>query len=114
MIIGFSKKSSSFFTNLFCKNFKHCIVILPKNRYEYTLLQIGTDGIRSLDIHKSDIEKLEKIGWEFIKIYHPKTNVKTGIMLLTCVGFAKKALGIYQPLIWRPDGLYKYLKKRPL
>ena len=115
MIIGFTNKTSKILPQIFCRNFRHCVVLFPTRiRTSHYLAQVGVDGIRLIRIDSLGIKKLQSAGWIFInpgkqpvksKYYLPTIN------LLTCVGFAKRALGIRNPFIWTPDQLYRYLKK---
>lgn len=114
MLIGFTNKSSKKLSKLFCKNFKHCAVIFKHDK-KYIFIQIALDGIKSLLISNKEIKLLQSAGWIFIKI--SDTNIKNNKhailpSFLTCVGFAKRAIGLHKPFIWTPDSLYKYLKNR--
>jgi hypothetical protein len=121
-MIAFSPHSTKLFAQLFCHRFKHCCVLFPARRGEYILIQIGIDGVRLIQIGAREIKIMKSKGWAFVEIKdkkEKKTNYKTNltilfsffpfISLLTCVGFAKRALGIRAPFIWTPDALYKVL-----
>lgn len=123
MLIGFSQKTSKTLARIFCRHFRHCIVLFPADtvmgmtaRGTYILIQIGTDGVRLIQVGTPEIRKLKSAGWTFLAIpsdtHVPQLKhhwARPG--LLTCVGFAKRALGIKNPFIWTPDQLYRYLNK---
>lgn len=114
MIIGFSEKTSKILPKIFCRKFRHCVVIFQTNKKipDFIMVQIGSDGIKFINIKLSGIKKLESFGWVFIKTNIQQSPVKLKTLsFLTCVGFAKRALGIHNPLILTPDQLYKHLKK---
>ncbi len=110
IMIGFSKKTSLFWTNLLCKQYKHCVVIFPASD-EYILMQIATDGIHCIPLNDSGLYKLKSAGWVFLKTH--KHSNKKPICFISCVGFVKSVLGINKPFIWRPDDLFMYIKKSP-
>lgn len=143
MIIGFTRKTSKILARVFCKNFRHCIVIFEMARGKMILVQIGSDGVRLIPINKMGIQKLVNSGWVFVQILDKKSSqavipagpeihctksyfyfkntisflpcpVFPSINILTCVGFAKRATRIKNPLIWTPDALYKNLIKKNL
>jgi hypothetical protein len=116
MIIGFTEKTSSILAKIFCKKFRHCAVIFDEkiNNNEYFIfVHIGPDMIKLINITSRDIGLLEKNGWTFINTGEKKRDnfsfFTFHFSFLTCVGFAKRALGINKPFIWTPDQLYKYL-----
>ncbi|MBN1324903.1 MAG: hypothetical protein JW974_01670 [Alphaproteobacteria bacterium] len=111
MIIGFSKKTSKTLSKIFCRNFRHCVVIFQNKKNDNILIQVASDGIRLINIKPSGIEKLISAGWEFIEINKINKTIFKTPTLLTCVGFAKHALGINNPFMWTPDQLYRHLKK---
>jgi hypothetical protein len=101
MIIGFTTKTSKLIPRLFCKRFRHCVVIFEpqdtniKNRY--LLVQIARDGIKIISIGTPELQKLESAGWVFIDVKISKRQRCRSINppgLLSCVGFAKRALSI--------------------
>jgi hypothetical protein len=119
MIIGFTTKTSKFISKLLCKKFRHCIVIFePADtgmQNTYILVQIAQDGIKLISIGAPQLQKLKHTGWVFIEkpaqekhLHHLFSGIPS---LLTCVGFAKRALSINKPFIWTPDGLYRYLTR---
>lgn len=115
MLIGFTQKTSLTIPRLFCRNFKHCVVLFPTdNDAGYTLVQVASDGIRLVPVGPKELQTLRAHGWVFVDVSadylsHTSGRHRSGITLLTCVGFAKRALGIRQRLIWTPDQLYRYL-----
>jgi hypothetical protein len=107
MIIGFTSKTSSILSKLLCRKFRHCAVIFETDNGRI-LAQIGMNGIRIIPVGDNEIKILESHGGVFVEA--AAQNRKT-CNALTCVGFAKRALGISKPFIWTPDQLYRYLKK---
>ncbi|MDR2412964.1 MAG: hypothetical protein LBD50_02005 [Rickettsiales bacterium] len=113
MLIGFTSKSSKILPRILCKNFRHCIVLFNNRRRGYILAQIALDGVRLVPIGAHEIKKLQSAGWIFVKSNPKKSRGRPMVPnFLTCVGFAKRALGINKPFIWTPDQLYKYLNNR--
>lgn len=118
MIIGFSKKTSKIIPKIFCKKFCHCAVLIPHKttgkEQIYLLLNPSIGKIDIFLLKSRDLKILEKHGWFFIQINHKQENIPVLCSIkysLTCVGFAKQALGIKNPWILIPDQLYRYLKK---
>ena len=129
MIIAFSPHSTRPLARLFCRRFRHCCVLFPACGGEYTLVQIGVDGVRLVPVGRREIRIMKNKGWKFVgaranaPFCWAQTRVPTQskiavgghiapLQLLTCVGFAKRALGIRNPFIWTPDGLYRRLCRR--
>lgn len=118
MMIGFTSKTSLRIPGLFCRNFKHCVVLFPVDKKGcYTLVQIATNGVRLVPVGPKELQTLRNHGWVFVDIDTDVTNAgrehcRCGITLLTCVGFAKRALRIKNRLIWTPDQLYRYLLRQ--
>ncbi len=110
IIIGFSVTSSDKVANMFCRKFKHCVVIF-KTSTTMDLIQIAKDGVRILKINETDLLRLKNKGWVFIPAEQSFNKLRFPIFL-SCTGFAKKTLGIKNPFIWFPDGLHKYLIKK--
>lgn len=107
LLIGFTTKTSAKWPKFFCPLFKHCVVI-----DDGILIQVGTDRIKTFRVGKKEIKKLEENGWVFVRIQsigHKVQNTKYGFQLLTCVGFAKRVIGIRSPFILTPDQLYRQL-----
>jgi hypothetical protein len=107
IIIGFTHKTSAILPKFFCPVFRHCAVVI-----DGTFVQIGTDGIRMFRVRAREIKKLENAGWIFVElaISNEKLEMqKNHFSLLTCVGFAKRALGIRAPFVWTPDQLFAFL-----
>jgi len=117
MIIGFTHKTGKILPRILCRNFRHCAVVLNekrkmKNEKCFIFMNKTKNGIHIMKLSKRDLKILEKNGWVFIK-----TNLKSNnfsfftfhFSFITCVGFAKRALGIRRPFILTPDQLYKYL-----
>ena len=114
-MVAFSPHSTKLFARLFCRKFKHCCVLFPAPGGEYTLVQIGIDGIRLVPVAAREIKIMKRKGWDFVNVgaggnapdkragFHPP------LQFLTCVGFAKRALNIRAPFIWTPDQLFRRL-----
>lgn len=113
MIIGFTENTSKFISKLLCKRFRHCVVIFDMHDNGYILAQIATDGIKMIPIGIPELEKLKSSGWVFVNASIERANHKRrfSLNILSCVGFAKRAMGIHHPFIWTPDALYRYLTK---
>ena len=107
IIVGFTTNTSAAWPRFFCNLFCHCVVVI-----DGMLVQIGTDGIRLFRCGAREIEKLESSGWVFLECAmgygRPRINP---CQFLTCVGFAKRAIGIRSPFIWTPDQLFRFLSR---
>jgi len=137
IIIAFTRNTNKKSAKIFCRNFRHCCVLFPfksnnKNavlhcehkKSQFILIQIGIDGVRIVHIGPREIKTMKQNGWVFVNvganIICPKYNrgfAATGQIIfaptiLTCVGFAKRCLGIRNPFIWTPDGLYRKIRHR--
>ncbi|MDR3208385.1 MAG: hypothetical protein LBT45_00890 [Rickettsiales bacterium] len=122
ILVGFATKTSAVLPSFFCALFRHCAIVA-----DGMLIQIGTDKIRLFRVRAREIRKLENAGWVFVKVNSPK-SIKNGrtsesrlsaidfglLTFLTCVGFAKRALGIRAPFVWTPDQLFRMLATRDL
>lgn len=106
VIIAFAPKTSKILPNIFCRNFKHCAVLI-KNKNDFLLYQFVSHG--KLDIIKikpRDITILGMHGWRFV--YVPVELVKPfPIKTWTCVNMAKYAIGLHAPFVQTPDKLYQ-------
>ena len=119
LIIAFTRNTSKKTSKIICRNFRHCCVLFPIGPgNKYTLVQIGIDGVRLCPIDAAAMRRMKKNGWEMIKVQSSKCKVQCQTRLylnfelctlnfLTCVGFAKRAIGIRNPFIWTPDQLYR-------
>lgn len=109
IIIAFAPKSSKILPNIFCKNFKHCAIIV-RDKQDFILYQFsGHNRVTKIIIRTRDIRILGAHGWRFI--YMPR-EIKSGFNpnhAWTCVGMVKNAIGMHRPFIQTPDGLYKKL-----
>jgi len=96
--------------------FRHCVVVIDGH-----LIQIATDGVKVFRLGAREIRRLERAGWIFIecgmlkleseisaygKIQLSSFNIP---QFLTCVGFAKRAVGIRAPFVLTPDQLFRFL-----
>lgn len=105
VIIAFTARSNKFWARAFCKNFRHCCIIFETG-HKHLLIQIAVDGVRVIPISPQTLTRMQQDGWTMVKTT-TKTNRQVYPQILTCVGFAKRALGIRAPFIWTPDGLYR-------
>ena len=110
VIIGFSKKSSKILPNVFCKNFKHCAVIVREGA-EFILYQFVSYGhIEKIRLRARDMKMLQQHGWCFVYVpcdlprNFPRKN-------WTCVNMAKNAIKMRAPFIQTPDVLYRALSE---
>ena len=109
VIIAFAPKSSKFLPNIFCKKFKHCAVIV-RTGTKLTMYQfIARHHVEQIALQHRDIGILAAHGWHFIYVpcdikYDFNPNLSW-----TCVGLAKRAIGIHAPWILTPCALYKYI-----
>ena len=117
MLIGFTHKTSKILPRLFCRRFRHCAVVIRNKekgiRNKYVMYQAGKGPIELIHLNKRDLKILEQHGWIFVEI--KRNLIPFSLFLfpyLTCVGFAKRALGIRNPFIWTPDQLYRKIGKR--
>lgn len=103
-------KTSAVMPQFFCAIFRHCAVVIDE-----TLIQIGTDGVRLFKCGPRQIAMLESAGWVFLQCAIDNEQLTIGhgrLQILTCVGFAKRAIGIRAPFIWTPDQLFRFLSCR--
>ena len=114
MIIGFTHNTSKRLARIFCRRFRHCAVIFePIDTGDgYLMIQIASDGIKLINMRQESLTRLEQHGWVFVRTNVPGNPAKMHIGLLTCVGFAKRALGIRNIFIQTPYGLYRRLTKK--
>ena len=109
VIIAFAPKSGKILPNIFCKNFKHCAVLVRDKR-GFTMYQFYKhNNVTEIFIHTRDIRILGTYGWRFVYIpqnINPHFNPRDA---WTCVGMAKRAIGMQAPFIQTPDALYRNL-----
>jgi len=124
LLVAFTRNSNKFWARVFCRHFRHCVVLFPMDA-QYILVQIGIDGVRLFAVDAAAIRRMKRAGWVFVKVvgadnYPPRARKRAlyraqyiaPLQLLTCVGFAKRAVGIRASFIWTPDQLYKHLHHR--
>jgi hypothetical protein len=138
LIIAFTRKTNKRTARIFCRNFRHCCVIFPIGRdalparpnrtawqavpANYILVQIGCDGVRLIPVGMRELRRMKRQGWEMLKVERGKLKVEmenfqyfnfqlSTFNFLSCVGFAKRAMGIRDPFIWTPDQLYKKIRQ---
>jgi hypothetical protein len=109
VIIAFAPKSSKILPNIFCKNFKHCAVIVPDENGFVMHQFVAHKNIVQIPVTGRDIKILGAHGWRFVyvpcELHQPfPPNV------FTCVGLAKYAVKFRSPFIFTPDALYKAIK----
>ena len=115
IFVGWTTKTSAILPKFFCPLFRHCVVVV-----DGVLIQIGVDGIRAFKVGMREIKKLEDAGWVFTQLTMNNEQCKinaakktdcsffiVNYSFLTCVGFAKRALGIRAPFVWTPDQLFR-------
>lgn len=111
IVVAFTHNSNKKTARVFCRRFRHCCVLFPAGNGGFTLVQIGLNGVRLIPVGPREIKIMKKQGWKFAK-----TQIKPcesySFNFLTCVGFAKRALGIRNLFIWTPDQLYNKLRQR--
>ncbi len=109
IIIAFAPKSSKVLPNLFCKNFKHCAVIV-RQKNGFIMYQFSSHkNVTELSLRMRDIRLLGAHGWRFV--YVP-TDIDSNFNphdAWTCVDMTKRAIGMRAPFIWSPDALYRKL-----
>ncbi|MCL2338462.1 MAG: hypothetical protein FWC51_00730, partial [Proteobacteria bacterium] len=83
----------------------------------HILVQIGIDGVRLFAIDAAAQRRMKKAGWEFVNVGANENSPISWaqhvapLQFLTCVGFAKRAMGMHAPFVWTPDQLYKKLSR---
>ena len=110
LIIGFSEKTSKPLVQLVCKHMKHCAIITQDKNEMFLHQFVSRCNVAKIAITERGIAQLESNGWVFIYIdkYKPE---RLDQRAMTCVQYAKYAIGIKKFWIQTPDALYKYLKK---
>ena len=103
ILVGFTTKTSAVLPRFFCRNFRHCAVVV-----DGVFIQVATNGIRAFKVGKREIGKLERSGWVFVEC-KKNNDTWSGIHFLTCVGFAKRVLAIRNPFVWTPDQLFRII-----
>ena len=139
LLIAFTRRSNKFWARVFCRHFRHCVVLfpacdaiphlrgLPDSAVKYILVQIGIDGIRLFAVDARAMRRMKRAGWVFVEIKNGKLKMKNERLkigthkifnfqfltfnFLSCVGFAKRAIGIRALFIWTPDKLYKKIRR---
>jgi hypothetical protein len=117
IIIAFAPKTTKLLPRLLCRKYRHCCVIFPVAAQRRTLVQIGADGVRLFPVNARALRRMEQAGWVMARVEKPKGRAPglhaPGLpSFLTCVGFAKKAAGIRNPMVWTPGQLYRIIAKR--
>jgi len=117
IIIGFSTKTSKILPRIFCRHFRHCVVITqnPRERGGLQLYQFVHRGrISRIDMKCRDLKLLRAHGWRFLIIPGDAYTGRTGGgRAMTCVDYTKRTIGMRAPLVQTPDALYRHLKKSP-
>lgn len=109
VIIAFATKSGKFLPNIFCKNFKHCAVIV-RNKNEFLMYQFSAHKrVCQISIRMRDINILRAHGWRFVYLPRNINPYFNPHKAWTCVGASKDAIGMRAPFIQTPDALYKKL-----
>ena len=109
IIIGFSKKSSLVLPKILCRNFKHCVVIVPhkNNLIMYQFVRRG--NVANINISNQSIGQLRRFGWTFIYLPYDIAHNFNPYSARTCVDMAKSALKIKNIFIQTPDSLYRHI-----
>ncbi len=109
IIIAFAPKSSKVLPNIFCKNFKHCAVLVPRG-HNFTMYQFSSHkNVAKIDIRLRDLRLLCAHGWCFVYVPGDVRTTFNPHRAWTCVDMSKRAIGMHAPFIWSPDALYKKL-----
>jgi hypothetical protein len=113
ILVGFTAETSAIWPKFFCPLFRHSVVLI-----DGALIQVGIDRVRAFPAGRREIAKLEKAGWIFIEasVGNRRPAARAGFLpanfqFLTCVGFAKRALGIHAPFVWTPDQLFMFMAR---
>ncbi|MBD5400255.1 hypothetical protein HDR61_00700 [bacterium] len=110
VIIAFSDKTSKVIPRIVCHKFKHCAPIIPTG-HDMVMYQFTRPGhVTPIKINMSGIRRLRQHGWQFIYVPHDTPPNFTTRGAISCVDLSKRALGLRAAWIWRPDGLYTYLR----
>ena len=76
----------------------------------FTMYQFTSHkNVTNIFIRTRDIKILGAYGWRFVYMpcnISPNFNPQNA---WTCVGMAKRAIGMHAPFIWSPNALYKKL-----
>ncbi|MDR1207670.1 MAG: hypothetical protein LBK26_04635 [Rickettsiales bacterium] len=114
IIIAFIHKTNKFWARIFCRNFRHCCVIFTMRAdgvLQNVLVQIGGDGVRLIPVGMRELQRMKRQGWKFVNMgVRGNAPRAAAPQFLSCVGFAKRALGIRNPFVWTPDQLYKKIR----
>ncbi len=106
--IAFSKQTSIWWVKILCRNFRHCMVLDYDSN---VVIQVGLDRVRLFQMDNSVEDRLVAAGWVLVSVsVCSKCSVRPSVM--TCVGFAKKSIGVWWPFVWTPDQLYKRISKK--
>ena len=110
VIIAFSPKSSKFLPNIFCKNFKHCAVIVRDGKNFILYQFVSRHNIEQIHLRQRDIKILQQHGWHFI--YLPcELAHNFPRKTWTCVNMAKDAIKMHAPFVQTPDTLYRAISE---
>ena len=115
LIIAFTTSTTKLWPRIFCRHFRHCCVLFPETRDRFILVQIGSDGVRAMRVDARGLHRMKKNGWVLVKVKMVKNFGPRFLAFnfLSCVGFAKRAIGMRNPFIWTPDQLYKKMRLSP-
>jgi hypothetical protein len=85
---------------------------MEKQNDKYVLRHKICGGVQILELSARDLRILKRSGWVFVNINAAaaKDFPKTGFGL-TCVGFAKRCMGLRAPLVQTPLQLYRMIKE---
>ncbi|MBQ6736096.1 MAG: hypothetical protein IJQ90_01250 [Alphaproteobacteria bacterium] len=109
VIIAFAPKSSKILPNIFCNHFKHCAVLL-RDEKGFIMYQFSSHkNVAEIFIRTRDIRILGRYGWRFVYVPCDIDSLFNPYRAWTCVGMAKRAIGMHAPFIQTPDALYRKL-----
>lgn len=112
IIVAFSKKTSKIMPRILCRGWRHVAVITGAGCHgDMTLHQfVRRNNIAKIKLQSRDLNILRANGWRFIYIAIDARDDIRAHNAITCVGYAKRRLGIRNIRIQTPTQLYNYLK----
>ena len=114
IIIAFSTHTSKIIPRLVCGRFKHVAVIIPMPDASRQMVMkqfIRPGQIADIALSPRDLRVLGRGGWRFVYVTGATARNISGRGCMTCVAYAKRAIGLRHALIQTPDALYKHLNR---
>ena len=114
IIIAFSTRTSKIIPRILCRRFKHVAVIIPVRDTARNMIMkqfIKPGRIANISLCPRDIRVLSRNGWRFVYVTGRAEQNLSGRGCITCVAYAKRALGLRRARIQTPCALYKYLNR---